>query len=144
MSIATVAWISGIILTISTWGTVYRIWKGPSLLDRVLASDVLLSIITAALCIVMIATDTEYSLILLVAIAMIGFVGSVTVARFADNSKADEETPVTTVEQHRRRKRGQKKQQVPVGADSGYQAEDIDKAHHSDAHPARASKDQGE
>ena len=90
MSLSTIAWIAGVILTISTWGTVYRIWKGPSLLDRVLASDVLLSIITSALCIIMIVTDTEFSLILLVAIALIGFVGSVTVARFADNSKADE------------------------------------------------------
>lgn len=142
MSITTIAWIAGVILTVSTWGTVYRIWKGPTLLDRVLASDVLLSIITAALCIVMIVTDTEYSLILLVAIAMIGFVGSVTVARFADNSKADEATPVTTVEQHRRRKR--RGQQAQVVSEAGYRAEDIDKAHHSESHPARASKDQGE
>lgn len=142
MSLSTIAWIAGVILTISTWGTVYRIWKGPSLLDRVLASDVLLSIITSALCIIMIVTDTEFSLILLVAIALIGFVGSVTVARFADNSKADEATPITTVEQHRRRKnRGNRS----TGHDHrDYHAEDTDKVHHSESHPSRASMDQGE
>lgn len=142
MSLSTIAWIAGVILTISTWGTVYRIWKGPSLLDRVLASDVLLSIITSALCIIMIVTDTEFSLILLVAIALIGFVGSVTVARFADNSKADEATPITTVEQHRRRK---KRGNRSTGHDHrDHHAEDTDKVHHSESHPSRASMDQGE
>ncbi|MEX3631014.1 monovalent cation/H+ antiporter complex subunit F [Rothia sp. LK2492] len=142
MNLTTIAWIVGVILTISTWGTVYRIWKGPSLLDRVLASDVLLSIITSALCIIMIVTDTEYSIILLVAIALIGFVGSVTVARFADNSKADEATPITTVERHRRSKnRGNRS----TGHDHrDYHAEDTDKVHHSESHPSRASMDQGE
>lgn len=92
-----VFWVTGLILTLATWGTVYRIWKGPSLLDRVLASDVLLSIVTAALCVLMILTDSQFYMILLVTIAMIGFVGSVTVARFADNSQADESAPVAKV-----------------------------------------------
>lgn len=89
-----VAWTTGIILTLATWGTIYRIWKGPTLLDRVLASDVLLSVVTAALCILMISSDSTYFLTVLLAIALIGFVGSVTVARFADNSRADENVPV--------------------------------------------------
>ena len=90
----------------------------------------------------MIVTDTEYSIILLVAIALIGFVGSVTVARFADNSKADEATPITTVERHRRSKnRGNRS----TGHDHrDYHAEDTDKVHHSESHPSRASMDQGE
>lgn len=92
-----VFWATGLILTLATWGTVYRIWKGPALLDRVLASDVLLSILMAALCVLMILTDSQFYMILMVTIAMIGFVGSVTVARFADNSKADEPAPVSKV-----------------------------------------------
>lgn len=92
-----VFWATGLILTLATWGTVYRIWKGPALLDRVLASDALLSILTAALCVLMILTDSQFYMILLVTIAMIGFVGSVTVARFADNSKADETAPVSKI-----------------------------------------------
>ncbi|MFW0179949.1 monovalent cation/H+ antiporter complex subunit F [Rothia sp. CCM 9417] len=92
-----VFWATGLMLTLATWGTVYRIWKGPALLDRVLASDVLLSILTAALCLLMILTDSQFYMILLVTIAMIGFVGSVTVARFADNSKADEPAPASKV-----------------------------------------------
>lgn len=134
-------WATGLILTLATWGTVYRIWKGPALLDRVLASDVLLSILTAALCVLMIYTDSQFFLILLVALAMIGFVGSVTVARFADNSKADESTPVSRLNEGRPRRSSRKKGSKYT---AGELAEDTDKQGHDDAHPVRASKDLGE
>lgn len=134
-------WATGLILTLATWGTVYRVWKGPALLDRVLASDVLLSILTAALCVLMIYTDSQFFLILLVALAMIGFVGSVTVARFADNSKADESTPVSRLHEGRSRRRSRKKGSKYA---PGELAEDTDKDGQESAHPVRASKDLGE
>ena len=59
-----------------------RIARGPSLLDRVLASDVLLAILGAALCIDMAVNRHLNNLMLLVAVSIIGFIGSVTVARF--------------------------------------------------------------
>lgn len=136
-----VIWATGLILTLATWGTVYRIWKGPALLDRVLASDVLFSILTAALCVLMIYTDSQFFLILLVALAMIGFVGSVTVARFADNSKADESTPVSRLPEGRPRRSSRKKGSKYT---AGELAEDTDKQGHDGAHPVRASKDLGE
>ncbi|MDY6051281.1 MAG: monovalent cation/H+ antiporter complex subunit F [Rothia sp. (in: high G+C Gram-positive bacteria)] len=133
-------WASGLILTLATWGAVYRIWKGPALLDRVLASDVLISILTAALCILMIHTNSQFFLILLVSLAMIGFVGSVTVARFADNSKANEAAPVSSLpERPARRSRKEGKHTA-----SDTLAEDTDKRGDDQAHPVRASKDQGE
>lgn len=131
-------WATGLILTLATWGTVYRIWKGPALLDRVLASDVLLSILTAALCVLMIVTDSQFFIILLVAIAMIGFVGSVTVARFADNSKADEATPVSRISELSPRRRRPKKGSKFA---PGELAEDTDKQGYDTAHPVRASFD---
>lgn len=85
-----VYWIAAILLTLAAWGAIYRVWVGPTLLDRVLASDVLLTIIVAALCLNMVITRSYEAVLLLVVIAMIGFVGSVTVARFADNSRMDE------------------------------------------------------
>ncbi|WP_421083666.1 monovalent cation/H+ antiporter complex subunit F [Rothia nasimurium] len=134
-------WATGLILTLATWGTVYRIWKGPALLDRVLASDVLLSILTAALCVLMIVTDSQFFMILMVALAMIGFVGSVTVARFADNSKADESTPVSRIAELRSRSR----RRIRGGKFTpGVLAEDADKQGATQAHPVRASHDQGE
>jgi multicomponent Na+:H+ antiporter subunit F len=63
--------------------TLVRIIRGPSILDRAVATDVLLAIVVAA-----IATETAYSrdataLPVLVVLAVLGFVGSVSVARFA-------------------------------------------------------------
>ncbi len=63
-------------------GAIVRIAIGPSLLDRVLASDVLLAILGAALAIDMAMNKHLNNLMLLVALAVIGFIGSVTVARF--------------------------------------------------------------
>lgn len=135
-------WATGLILTLATWGTVYRIWKGPALLDRVLASDVLLSILTAALCVLMIVTDSQFFMILMVALAMIGFVGSVTVARFADNSKADESAPVARIAELRTRGRRRRVRGSAFGP--VVLAEDTDKQDAPGVHPVRASHEQGE
>ncbi|TDC37510.1 monovalent cation/H+ antiporter complex subunit F [Micromonospora sp. KC213] len=71
------------LLTVASGLTLVRIIRGPSILDRAVATDVLLAIIVAA-----IATEAAYSrdataLPVLVVLAVLGFVGSVSVARFA-------------------------------------------------------------
>lgn len=63
--------------------TLVRIIRGPSILDRAVATDVLLAVVVAA-----IATEAAYSrdataLPVLVVLAILGFVSSVSVARFA-------------------------------------------------------------
>ena len=63
--------------------TLVRIIRGPTILDRAVATDVLLAVAVAA-----IATEAAYSrdataLPVLVVLALVGFVGSVSVARFA-------------------------------------------------------------
>lgn len=82
--------VCGVVLTLASFGTVYRIFRGPTLLDRVLATDVLLAIFVAAICVNMVARDSYESMLLLVVASTIGFVGSVTVARYADNSPSGE------------------------------------------------------
>ena len=74
--------VTAVILSLAAAGAIVRIAIGPSLLDRVLASDVLLALIGAALCIDMAVNRHLNNLMLLVALAIIGFIGSVTVARF--------------------------------------------------------------
>ncbi|MBP2268775.1 multicomponent Na+:H+ antiporter subunit F [Pseudarthrobacter sp. PvP004] len=73
---------TAVILSLAAAGAIIRIAIGPSLLDRVLASDVLLAILGAALAIDMALNKHLNNLMLLVALAVIGFIGSVTVARF--------------------------------------------------------------
>lgn len=86
-----VIWVCGLILTIAAIGTVFRIWRGPTLLDRVLASDVLVAIIVAVLCVNMVAKDSYELITLVLVIAAVGFIGSVTVARYANNAPSKEE-----------------------------------------------------
>jgi multicomponent Na+:H+ antiporter subunit F len=78
----TVLAVTAVILTLAAAGAIIRIARGPSLLDRVLASDVLLAILGAALCIDMAVNRHLNNLMLLVALSVVGFIGSVTVARF--------------------------------------------------------------
>ncbi|MFF1830366.1 monovalent cation/H+ antiporter complex subunit F [Paenarthrobacter sp. NPDC089989] len=74
--------VTAVILSLAAAGAIIRIAVGPSLLDRVLASDVLLAILGAALAVDMAVNRHLNNLMLLVALAVIGFIGSVTVARF--------------------------------------------------------------
>lgn len=78
---------TAVILTVAAAGAIFRIAVGPSLLDRVLASDVLLGIVGAALAIDMAVNRHLNNLVLLVALTLIGFIGSVTVARFVSDRR---------------------------------------------------------
>ncbi|MGC5333633.1 monovalent cation/H+ antiporter complex subunit F [Micromonospora sp. DT62] len=71
------------LLALAVGLTLVRIIRGPSILDRAVGTDVLLAVVVAA-----IATEAAYSrdataLPVLVVLAILGFVGSVSVARFA-------------------------------------------------------------
>lgn len=84
-----VAIIVAVVLSLAGAGTIYRIAKGPSLLDRVIAADVLLAIFGAALATEMAVNKHVDNLALLVVLTVIGFIGSVTVARFVGHKKED-------------------------------------------------------
>lgn len=77
------------ILSVAAAGTIYRIAAGPSLLDRVIAADVLLAIFGASLATEMAMNRHTDNLALLVVLTVIGFIGSVTVARFVAHRKED-------------------------------------------------------
>ncbi len=79
--------VTAVILSLAAAAAIYRIAVGPSLLDRVLASDVLLAILGAALAIDMAVNRHLNNLMLLVALSLIGFIGSVTVARFVSDRR---------------------------------------------------------
>ncbi|MDJ0318459.1 MULTISPECIES: monovalent cation/H+ antiporter complex subunit F [Arthrobacter] len=84
-----IAIIVAVVLSLAGAGTIYRIAKGPSLLDRVIAADVLLAIFGAALATEMAVNKHMDNLALLVVLTVIGFLGSVTVARFVGHKKED-------------------------------------------------------
>ncbi|MHA7189194.1 monovalent cation/H+ antiporter complex subunit F [Arthrobacter sp. MDT2-16] len=82
-----VMYVVGGILAVALAFALFRAVRGPSILDRVLALDVVLAIIGAALVVNMVANRHLDNLVLLVTISLIGFIGSVTVARFVTDRK---------------------------------------------------------
>jgi len=79
-----------VILALAAAGTIFRIAKGPSLLDRVIGIDVLLAILVAALAVDMAVRRHTDNLALLVILSFIGFIGSVAVARFVRDKRTHE------------------------------------------------------
>jgi multicomponent Na+:H+ antiporter subunit F len=82
-----VRYVVGGILAVAAVLALYRAVRGPSILDRVLALDVIVAIIGAALVLNMVVNQHLDNLVLLVAVSLIGFIGSVTVARFVTDRK---------------------------------------------------------
>lgn len=81
--------IVAVLLSLAAAGTIYRIAAGPSLLDRVIAADVLLAIFGASLATEMAVSKHTDNMALLVVLTVIGFIGSVTVARFVAHRKEE-------------------------------------------------------
>jgi multicomponent Na+:H+ antiporter subunit F len=81
------AWISGALLAAAAVLAMFRLARGPSILERVLALDVLLAIIIAALCVDMAVNQHLNHLVFIVAAAVLGFMGSVTVSRYVTDRR---------------------------------------------------------
>lgn len=90
MSAGVMPWvlvICSVLLSLAALGAIIRMIQGPALLDRVLAADVLLTVVAGGLSIDMAANQHTNHLALVVAITLIGFIGSVTVARFVQERR---------------------------------------------------------
>ncbi|UVI35889.1 monovalent cation/H+ antiporter complex subunit F [Brevibacterium spongiae] len=84
--------ISGaVLLAASVILALYRIVRGPSILDRMIGTDVVLAAIMCGLGGYMALSDRTDLLPVLIVLAMLGFVGSVSVSRYV--SKSDSMTP---------------------------------------------------
>lgn len=78
-----VAVIVTVLLAAASVLTLVRIIRGPSVLDRIIATDVLLAVIVAGLAAEVAWTRDATTLPVLVGLSILGFTGSVSVARFA-------------------------------------------------------------
>lgn len=75
--------LAAVLLTAAAVLTLVRAERGPSMLDRTVALDVLTSILVSAVALHAAWTRRTDTVPLLLALALVGFVGSVTIARFA-------------------------------------------------------------
>jgi len=81
--------VGGVMLAVGAAGSILRIVRGPSLLDRAIASDVLLVVLSGALILDMAVNRHTNTIVLVVLASMVGFVGSVTLARFVEDNRPD-------------------------------------------------------
>lgn len=75
-------WVSGVLLFISAILITYRMVGGPNSLDRLVAVDALLALAICGLAVWAVYTRDTTVLPGMVALALVGFIGSVSVARF--------------------------------------------------------------
>ena len=80
-----------VLLAASVVIALFRIVRGPSILDRMIGTDVVLASIMCGLGGYMALSDRTDLLPVLIVLAMLGFVGSVSVSRYV--SKSDSMTP---------------------------------------------------
>jgi multicomponent Na+:H+ antiporter subunit F len=88
MSVAQI--IVSVVLALAAVLALVRLARGPSLLDRLLAIDVLLAVVCAGLIVDMAAGGHMNNLTLVVVIGLVGFIGSVAVARFVTDGRPRE------------------------------------------------------
>ncbi|MFF2371517.1 MULTISPECIES: monovalent cation/H+ antiporter complex subunit F [unclassified Agromyces] len=74
--------VAGVMFGIGAIAAVVRIIKGPSILDRALATDVLLAIAICALGAEMAVNKHTDTLVVLLVLAMFAVVGSISIARY--------------------------------------------------------------
>ena len=83
-----VVWICLVGLTIAAGMCLVRLVRGPSVPDRIVALDALLLVVVAGIAVDAAATGVGDFLAVLVAVSLLGFVGTVTVARFVERRGA--------------------------------------------------------
>lgn len=80
--LALASWISIVLLAVGAIGALYRIIRGPALLDRAIAVDVILIVLSSSLAVWMALKDSTDLMVLIVVASLIGFISSATLARF--------------------------------------------------------------
>lgn len=74
--------IAAAMLVVSVLMAIWRLTKGPTNVDRILASDVTVVILIGGVALSIVHTRSTSTLPILLALSLIGFVGAVSVARF--------------------------------------------------------------
>jgi len=93
-----VMWVGGAMLAVAAVLIIVRIERGPSMLDRTVALDMLVGVVMAVIAIWSAATGRSDLVNVLVVLALVGFVGSVTLARFVAVEPEDERRILTSDE----------------------------------------------
>lgn len=83
----TFVWVSLIILIFSMLGLLYRIFKGPTLPDRLIALDAIGVMFISATALLSIIFKTEFFLEVILLIAILSFIGTVAFSKFIEKGE---------------------------------------------------------
>ncbi|MEA5055149.1 MAG: monovalent cation/H+ antiporter complex subunit F [Propionicimonas sp.] len=81
-------WIAAASLFAAAWLVLYRMVRGPTPLDRIVAADVMVAIMIAGVGIYTVVAGNATGLPILLALSLVGFTGSVGVARLIASSRS--------------------------------------------------------
>ncbi|TRW46985.1 monovalent cation/H+ antiporter complex subunit F [Georgenia yuyongxinii] len=87
-----------VVLTVAGVVALIRMERGPTMLDRVVALDVVTAVVLGSIALISASTKRTDLVPVLVVLAIVGFVGSVTIARFVAVERADEARILTKEE----------------------------------------------
>lgn len=82
-------WITQFLLALGVLCAVYRVYKGPSVLDRVISVDVILIIVGSVMLVEMAYNGSTDYILFVVVTAVIGFMGAVAIARYVAGRQPD-------------------------------------------------------
>ena len=83
----TFLWISLIIVVLSIFGLLYRLFFGPSIPDRLIALDAIGVMIISATALLSILFKTNFFLEVILLIAIMSFIGTVAFAKFIEKGE---------------------------------------------------------
>lgn len=92
-------WITQFLLALGVLCAVYRVYKGPSVLDRVISVDVILIIVGSVMLVEMAYNGSTDYILFVVVTAVIGFLGAVAIARYVAVRQPDSEDRVRRAEE---------------------------------------------
>ena len=76
--------IAVVLLSIAAASFLYRVLRGPSIPDRVVALDGVLSVVVSGIIVGAASADSAITLSTVLVVALVGFVGTVALARFVE------------------------------------------------------------
>lgn len=95
-------WITQFLLALGVLCAVYRVYKGPSVLDRVISVDVILIIVGSVMLVEMAYSGSTDYILFVVVTAVIGFLGAVAIARYVAVRQPDSEDLIRRTEEQAR------------------------------------------
>lgn len=86
----TAAAVTQILLAVGALCAVYRVYRGPSVLDRVISVDVILIIVASIMLTEMVRSDHQDFILFVLVTSVIGFLGAVAIARYVVGRKPED------------------------------------------------------